>query len=50
MKKVIIKSICQFKVIWDFDDDNEVKFWIEHSAPEERLDLDYYAFLHPGFL
>ena len=35
-------------MIWDFDDDNEVKFWLEDSAPEERLDLDYYAFFSPG--
>jgi hypothetical protein len=31
------------KVIWDFDDDNFLKFWVSGAAVEETLDLDTFT-------
>ena len=28
------------KVIWDFDDDNYLKFWIDGASPEKDLDIN----------
>ena len=30
------------KVIFDFDDDNLIKFWMEGSSPDPVLDIDNY--------
>ena len=30
------------KLIFDFDDDNLIKFWIEGSSPDPVLDIDNY--------
>jgi len=34
--------------VWDFDDDNMLKFWMEGAAPDPNLDLD--AFTKQGEL
>ncbi len=31
------------KVIWDFDDDNMLKFWVDGASTENRLDLNFFA-------
>ncbi len=31
------------QVIWDFDDDNMLKFWLKDAATEKRLSLDFFA-------
>ena len=28
------------KVIWDFDDDNLLKFWMKGASPDESLEID----------
>ena len=28
------------KVIWDFDDDNILKFWMKGASPDESLEID----------
>ena len=30
------------KAIWDFDDDNILKFWIKGASPDDSLELDHY--------
>ena len=30
------------KVIWDFDDDNILKFWIKGASPDEILEIDHF--------
>ena len=30
------------KTIWDFDDDNILKFWIKGASPEDSLEIDHY--------
>ena len=32
------------KVIWDFDDDNLLKFWLKRAAPDDVLEID--SFIH----
>lgn len=29
------------QAIWDFDDDNSLKFWIPQGSPDPNLDLDH---------
>ena len=36
------------EVIWDFDDDNMLKFWLEGASPDNRLNLNTYAKLPNG--
>ncbi len=31
------------KVIWDFDDDNYLKFWLDGASPDKQLDLNSFA-------
>ena len=31
------------KVIWDFDDDNYLKFWLDGASPHTNLDLNSFA-------
>ena len=31
------------KIIWDFDDDNFLKFWIDGAEVDDSLDLNIYA-------
>ena len=31
------------KVIWDFDDDNLLKFWMKRSAPDDVMDIDSFV-------
>ena len=28
------------KYIWDFDDDNIIKFWLKNSSPDKALEID----------
>ena len=30
------------KVIWDFDDDNMLKFWMKRASPDDTLEIDTY--------
>ena len=30
---------CGAKVIWDFDDDNLLKFWLKGASPDPALDI-----------
>ena len=30
------------KVIWDFDDDNILKFWIKNASPDNALEIDQF--------
>ena len=30
------------KVIWDFDDDNSLKFWLKKASPDDVLEIDSY--------
>ena len=32
--------VHQAKTIWDFDDDNALKFWLKSVSPDEMLDID----------
>ena len=34
---------CGAKSIWDFDDDNIFKFWLEGASPDEKLDYRTYV-------
>ena len=29
-------------VIWDFDDDNILKFWIKGASPDDFLEIDHF--------
>jgi hypothetical protein len=31
------------KVIWDFDDDNFLKFWLEGAAPDKNLEINSFV-------
>ena len=31
------------KTIWDFDDDNIMKFWMKDSSPDNLLEIDLFA-------
>ena len=31
------------KVIWDFDDDNMLKFWLKRASPDDVLEIDSYV-------
>ncbi len=43
------------KVIWDFDDDNYLKFWLDGASPDIELDLNSFTdssskyFFFPNF-
>ena len=30
------------KFIWDFDDDNILKFWLKNASPDSALEIDNY--------
>ena len=30
------------KVIWDFDDDNILKFWMKGASPDDSLEIDHF--------
>ena len=34
------------KVIWDFDDDNFLKFWIDGASPDKNLDINSFTDLN----
>ena len=29
--------------IWDFDDDNILKFWMKDASPDKSLEIDHFA-------
>jgi hypothetical protein len=31
------------KVIWDFDDDNFLKFWLDGASPDKNLDINSFT-------
>ncbi len=31
------------KYIWDFDDDNQLKFWLKNAAPDVLLEIDHFV-------
>ena len=31
------------KIIFDFDDDNLLKFWLKEASPDPALDIDNYG-------
>ena len=34
---------CGAKVIWDFDDDNQLKFWLREASPDPSLEIWTYS-------
>ena len=32
-------TACGAKVIWDFDDDNILKFWLRNASPDPSLEI-----------
>ena len=32
------------KSIWDFDDDNILKFWIKNACPDTALEIDHFIY------